>query len=47
MIYEGFGATETTPGSSMNDKDILLDDLQTVQVRCKHGTVGMPIPGTQ
>ncbi len=47
MIYEGFGTTETTPGSSMNDKDILLDDLQTVQVRCKHGTVGMPIPGTQ
>jgi acyl-[acyl-carrier-protein]-phospholipid O-acyltransferase / long-chain-fatty-acid--[acyl-carrier-protein] ligase len=47
VIYEGFGATETTPGSSMNDKDILLDDLQTVQVRCKHGTVGMPIPGTQ
>ena len=44
-IYEGYGATETTPVASVNVPDrIALDDLST-QRGNKPGTVGMPLPG--
>lgn len=45
-IYEGYGATETTPVASVNLPDKL--DTQTWQVQRgqKSGSVGMPLPGT-
>ncbi|MCK9182151.1 MAG: MFS transporter [Fibrobacteraceae bacterium] len=45
-IFEGYGCTETTPVASVNTENILLDDYLTMQVNCKPGTVGMPLPGT-
>ena len=39
-------ASETTPVGSVNTENILLDDYLTMQVNCKPGTVGMPLPGT-
>ena len=45
-IFEGYGCTETTPVGSVNTENILLDDYLTMQVNCKPGTVGMPLPGT-
>ncbi|MDM8565387.1 acyl-[ACP]--phospholipid O-acyltransferase [Candidatus Halobeggiatoa sp. HSG11] len=45
-MYEGYGATETTPVASCNLPDILLSYSGTVQVGNKIGTVGLPIPGT-
>ena len=45
-IYEGYGATETTPVASCNVPDTLNTDDWTVQVGNKPGTVGMPLPGT-
>ena len=45
-IYEGYGATETTPVIAVNIPDrIGLEDL-SVQQGNKIGTVGLPIPGT-
>ena len=44
-IYEGYGATETTPVAACNLPNLLAPDY-TVQTRSKIGTVGMPIPGT-
>lgn len=45
-IYEGYGATETTPVASVNLPDKL--ETQTFQVQRGHktGSVGMPLPGT-
>ena len=45
-IYEGYGATETTPVASTNLPDVLMTDDFTVQIGNKEGTVGMAIPGS-
>ncbi|MCK5720788.1 MAG: acyl-[ACP]--phospholipid O-acyltransferase [Thiomargarita sp.] len=45
-IYEGYGATETSPVASCNIPDILLSYSGDVQVGNKIGTVGLPLPGT-
>ena len=45
-IYEGYGATETTPVASVNIPDALDVNYWSVQLGNKHGTVGMPLPGT-
>jgi len=45
-IYEGYGATETTPGACINSPDILLSFSGDVQIGNKVGTVGLPLPGT-
>jgi acyl-CoA synthetase (AMP-forming)/AMP-acid ligase II len=45
-IYEGYGATETTPVASCNLPDNLRTDDWRVQTGNKSGTVGMPLPGT-
>ena len=44
-IYEGYGSTETTPVASVNIPDQLDTTEWKVQVGCKYGTVGMPVPG--
>jgi len=45
-VYEGYGATETTPVASTNLPDRLDTVSWTVQAGGKRGTVGMPLPGT-
>jgi acyl-[acyl-carrier-protein]-phospholipid O-acyltransferase/long-chain-fatty-acid--[acyl-carrier-protein] ligase len=45
-IYEGYGATETTPVASVNVPDAIETDNWKIQTGCKPGTVGMPLPGT-
>jgi len=45
-IYEGYGATETTPVASVNLPDRLDSRYWTVQTGNRPGTVGMPLPGT-
>lgn len=45
-IYEGYGATETTPVASCNLPDSLSTEDWRVQIGSKPGTVGMPLPGT-
>jgi len=45
-IYEGYGATETTPVASVNLPDQLDARYWKVQQGQKLGTVGMPLPGT-
>jgi acyl-[acyl-carrier-protein]-phospholipid O-acyltransferase/long-chain-fatty-acid--[acyl-carrier-protein] ligase len=45
-IYEGYGATETTPVASVNIPDILMSYSGDVQIGNKIGTVGLPLPGT-
>jgi len=45
-IYEGYGATETTPVASCNIHDAIVPDTYHVQVGQKIGTVGMAIPGS-
>ncbi len=45
-IYEGYGATETTPVASTNLPDVLMTDDFMVHVGNKDGTVGMAIPGS-
>lgn len=45
-VYEGYGATETTPVASVNLPDQLDTSHWQVQVGGKPGTVGMPLPGT-
>jgi len=44
-IYEGYGATETTPVASVNMPDQLDQNNWRVQQGNKSGTVGMPLPG--
>ncbi len=45
-IYEGYGATETTPVASINIPDVLMLDTWKPQVGHKIGTVGLPVPGS-
>lgn len=45
-IFEGYGATETTPVASVNVPDELDVGSWKVQRGTKAGTVGMPLPGT-
>ena len=45
-IYEGYGATETTPVASGNMPDVLMLDSWKPQVGQKVGTVGLPLPGS-
>lgn len=45
-IYEGYGATETTPVASVNLPDQLDTRHWQVQIGGKAGTVGMPLPGS-
>ena len=45
-IYEGYGATETTPVASVNIPDVLMQDSWKVQKGNKTGTVGLPVPGS-
>lgn len=45
VIYEGYGATETTPVASVNIPDQLDMSDWHVQVGSKIGTVGLPLPG--
>ncbi|UTW44820.1 acyl-[ACP]--phospholipid O-acyltransferase [bacterium SCSIO 12696] len=45
-IYEGYGATETSPVASVNVPDRLDPNDFRVQLGSKAGTVGMPLPGT-
>jgi len=45
-IYEGYGATETTPVASVNVPDVLDVRSWKIQQGTKTGTVGMPLPGT-
>jgi len=45
-IYEGYGATETTPVASVNIPDALDVNYWQVQIGNKLGTVGMPLPGS-
>ena len=45
-IFEGYGATETTPVASVNVPDTLDLDNWKVQTGSRPGTVGMPLPGT-
>ena len=46
-IYEGYGATETTPVAAINIPDIVMvDDNYRIQTGRKEGTVGLPVPGS-
>ncbi|SFV65741.1 Putative 2-acylglycerophosphoethanolamine acyltransferase / acyl-acyl carrier protein synthetase [hydrothermal vent metagenome] len=45
-IYEGYGATETTPVASINIPDVLMQENWKPQIGNKIGTVGLPVPGT-
>jgi acyl-[acyl-carrier-protein]-phospholipid O-acyltransferase/long-chain-fatty-acid--[acyl-carrier-protein] ligase len=45
VIYEGYGATETTPVASVNIPDQLDTNDWHVQVGSKIGSVGLPLPG--
>jgi acyl-[acyl-carrier-protein]-phospholipid O-acyltransferase/long-chain-fatty-acid--[acyl-carrier-protein] ligase len=45
-IYEGYGATETTPVASINIPDVLMLDTWKPQIGHKVGTVGLPVPGS-
>lgn len=45
-LYEGYGATETTPVASVNVPDTLDTDNWKIQIGSRTGTVGLPLPGT-
>ena len=45
-IYEGYGATETTPVASVNLPDEFDATFWQVHRANKEGSVGMPLPGT-
>ncbi|MEJ2610343.1 MAG: acyl-[ACP]--phospholipid O-acyltransferase [Candidatus Thiodiazotropha sp.] len=44
-LYEGYGATETTPVASVNIPDRIDPNNWHVQQGSKTGTVGLPLPG--
>ncbi len=45
-LYEGYGATETSPVIAVNMPDMLDPDTFRVIVGNRPGTVGQPLPGT-
>lgn len=45
-IFEGYGATETTPVASVNLPDKFDEDYWILHRANKIGSVGMPLPGT-
>jgi len=45
-VYEGYGATETSPVASVNVPDQIDPRAASVQRGSKAGTVGMPLPGS-
>jgi len=45
-IYEGYGATETTPVASINIPDVLMQENWKPQIGNKIGTVGLAVPGS-
>lgn len=45
-VYEGYGATETTPVASVNVPDKLDTRSWGAQIGQKTGTVGLPLPGS-
>lgn len=45
-LFEGYGATETTPVASVNLADKMETQTFQVQRGNKSGSVGMPLPGT-
>jgi acyl-[acyl-carrier-protein]-phospholipid O-acyltransferase/long-chain-fatty-acid--[acyl-carrier-protein] ligase len=45
-IYEGYGATETTPVASVNVPDAIETETWKIQAGSRPGTVGLPLPGT-
>ncbi|NCA72202.1 MAG: acyl-[ACP]--phospholipid O-acyltransferase, partial [Sphingobacteriia bacterium] len=45
-IYEGYGATETTPVASVNVPDAMETTTWKIQSGSRPGTVGLPLPGT-
>ena len=45
-IYEGYGATETSPVATVNLPDVMDYSNYKVQQGGKVGSVGMPLPGT-
>jgi acyl-[acyl-carrier-protein]-phospholipid O-acyltransferase/long-chain-fatty-acid--[acyl-carrier-protein] ligase len=45
-IYEGYGATETTPVASVNVPDAIDTGSWKIQTGARPGTVGLPLPGT-
>jgi len=44
-IYEGYGATETTPVSAINIPDVMMLDNFKPHIGHQHGSVGLPVPG--
>lgn len=46
IIYEGYGATETAPVTSVNLPDQINTDNWKIHQANKPNTVGMPLPGT-
>jgi acyl-[acyl-carrier-protein]-phospholipid O-acyltransferase / long-chain-fatty-acid--[acyl-carrier-protein] ligase len=46
VIYEGYGTTETSPVASVNTPDSLRKAASTLKYTHKHGSVGLPMPGT-
>jgi acyl-[acyl-carrier-protein]-phospholipid O-acyltransferase/long-chain-fatty-acid--[acyl-carrier-protein] ligase len=45
-IYEGYGATETTPVASVNIPDVLMLDTFKPHIGNRVGSVGLPLPGS-
>ena len=45
-IYEGYGATETTPVAGVNIPDRLEQSAWRVQTGHKPGSIGLPVPGS-